>query len=128
MAFCPRCDAENPDGNTACQACGSPMTAGTMVMGTMKAAPRPKVSVRIVRADGGPEAVVPMRADTLTCGKQGDIALSDDPFVAPTQTRFFFTGPRLAIEDVGGGNGTFVRLRQERELPTGGELRLGRQR
>ncbi len=54
--------------------------------------------------------------------------LPDDPFVMPVQARFFFSGVRLAVEDVGGANGVFVRLRQERELPTGGELRLGRQR
>lgn len=90
--------------------------------------PRPKVFVRVVRADGGPEAVVSMKGEILSCGRQGDIALADDPFVAPVQARFFFSGARLAVEDVGGGNGLFQRLRVERELPTGGELRLGRQR
>jgi hypothetical protein len=97
-----------------------------MQMGSSTA--RPRVTVRVVRADGGPESVVAMRSDVLTCGKLGDIALPDDPFVATTQARFFFTGERLAIEDLAGGNGVFVRLRQERELPVGGELRLGRQR
>jgi len=82
----------------------------------------------VVRADGGPEAVVPLRGDVLLAGKQGDLALPDDPFVADTQVRFFFSGTRLAIEDVGGGNGVFTRLRTEREVATGGELRMGRQR
>ncbi len=91
-------------------------------------ASRPRVSVRVVRADGGPEAVVAMQKDSLVCGRQGDISLPDDPFVAPAQARFFFSGARLALEDVGGGNGVFLRLRQERELPVGGELRVGRQR
>jgi hypothetical protein len=69
-----------------------------------------------------------MRGDVLVCGKEGDVPLPDDPFVALNQARFFFSGARLAVEDVGGGNGVFVRLRAERELTTGGELRLGRQR
>nr|WP_228557016.1 FHA domain-containing protein [Myxococcus sp. AB025B] len=69
-----------------------------------------------------------MQRDTLTCGQQGDIPLPDDPFIMPVQMRFFFSGARLAVEDVGGANGVFVRLRQERELSPGGELRLGRQR
>jgi hypothetical protein len=69
-----------------------------------------------------------MAKDILTCGKTGDISAPDDPFVAGTQARFFFSGPRLAVEDVGGGNGVFVRLRNEREVTVGGELRLGRQR
>jgi pSer/pThr/pTyr-binding forkhead associated (FHA) protein len=82
----------------------------------------------VVRADGGPEIVVAMAGDELTCGIRGDIPLPDDPFVAPTQARFFFAAGRLAVEDVGGGNGVFLRLRDERELTAGGELRLGRQR
>ena len=129
MTFCPRCDAENPDDATLCQACNSPMRSGTLVMAVSQLAPRPQVSLRVVRADGGPESVVRMQRDTLTCGYQGvDLALPDDPFIMPVQARFFFSGIRLAVEDVGGANGVFVRLRQERELPTGGELRLGRQR
>src|SRR5439155_8114517 len=89
---------------------------------------KPKVNVRIVRADGGPESMVAMKGDVLTCGKRGDIPLADDPFVADMQARFFFSGARLAVEDVGGGNGVFWRLRAERELVIGGEIRIGRQR
>ncbi|HVE81578.1 MAG TPA: FHA domain-containing protein [Myxococcales bacterium] len=128
MAFCPRCDAENPDSAAICSNCGSPMSSGTMVMNVGGNVPKPKVFIRVVRADGGPESVVSMRSDVLVCGKEGDVPLPDDPFVALNQARFFFSGARLAVEDVGGGNGVFVRLRTERELSTGGELRLGRQR
>ncbi len=128
MPFCPRCDTENPEGASHCFACGNAMSSGTMVMAIAPVALRPKVLVRVVRADGGPESVVPMTGDVLSCGRQGDIPLADDPFVAPVQVRFFFSGARLAIEDVGGGNGVFIRLRQEREFPTGSEVRLGRQR
>jgi len=128
MVSCPRCDSDNPDNAVTCQVCGSPMTSGTMVMAAGHALPRPRVSFRVVRADGGPESVVAMQHDVLTCGKHADIPLPDDPFVAPQQVRFFFSGSRLAVEDVGFGNGVFTRLRQERELPIGGELRLGRQR
>lgn len=127
-SYCPRCDAENPDSASTCHACGSPMRSGTMVMAAPKLAARPQVALRVVRADGGPESVVRMTGDTLTCGPQGDLTLMDDPFIMPEQARFFFSGGRLAVEDVGGANGVFVRLRQERELPVGGELRLGRQR
>ncbi len=127
-SYCPRCDAENPDSASTCHACGSPMRSGTMVMAAPKLAARPQVALRVVRADGGPESVVRMTGDTLTCGPQGDLPLMDDPFIMPEQARFFFSGGRLAVEDVGGANGVFVRLRQERELPVGGELRLGRQR
>jgi pSer/pThr/pTyr-binding forkhead associated (FHA) protein len=129
MVYCPRCDAENPDSASTCHACGSPLRAGgTMVMAAPKVTARPQVALRVVRADGGPESVVRMTRDTLTCGPQGDLVLADDPFIMPVQARFFFSGSRLAVEDVGGANGVFVRLRQDKELPVGGELRLGRQR
>lgn len=103
------------------------MSAGTMVMGA-HLAPRPRVTFRIVRADGGPENQVPMSGEQLICGRRGEVQLLDDPFVADLQARFFFSGGRLAVEDVGGGNGVFVRLRQEKALTAGGELRVGRQR
>ena len=99
-----------------------------MMMGGAKSALRPKVAIRVVRADGGAEIVVAMGGEELRCGARGDIPLEDDPFVASTQARFFFAAGRLAVEDVGGGNGIFIRLHKERELATGGELRLGRQR
>jgi pSer/pThr/pTyr-binding forkhead associated (FHA) protein len=129
MAYCPRCDHDNEDDDASlCEACGAPMRSGTLVMAAPRPAARPQVSLRVVRADGGPESVVRMTQDTLICGRQGDLSLPDDPFVMPQQARFFFSSSRLVVEDVGGANGVFVRLRQERELPVGGELRLGRQR
>jgi FHA domain/zinc-ribbon domain len=127
MAFCPRCDAPNPDEQQLCLACGATLRGETLVTGP-PTAQRPRVSFRVVRADGGPEMVVPMPGETLTCGTRADLALPDDPFIAPVQARFFFSGHRLAVEDLGGGNGVFARLKGERELPVGGELRLGRQR
>lgn len=89
---------------------------------------RPRVAVRVVRADGGPESVIPMRGEQMLCGRSGDLSIPDDPFVAETQMRLFFSGTRLAVEDVGGGNGVFTRLRAEREVAPGGEIRAGRQR
>lgn len=133
MEFCPRCGVRNSPGAATCLVCGSPMGVSTAAPGTMMMPRagiprRPKVMFRVVRADGGPEASIPMGSEILTCGRAGDLSLADDPFVAGVQLRFFFSGGKLAIEDLGGGNGVFVRLRHERELIVGGELRLGRQR
>jgi FHA domain len=94
----------------------------------MPGAVRPRVAIRVVRADGGPESLIPMRGEQLLCGRSGDLAITDDPFVAETQMRLFFSGLRLAVEDVGGGNGIFTRLRSEREVDSGAEVRVGRQR
>jgi len=89
---------------------------------------KPSVSIRFVRADGGIENMFPMQTDVLLCGRTGELSLPDDPFIADVQARFFFSGGRLAIEDIGGGNGVFTRLRQEREISPGSEIRVGRQR
>src|SRR5262249_59037219 len=105
--------------------------ASTAIKGTRasgKPTSRPKVAIRVVRADGGPETVVAMAGAQLTCGTRGDVVLADDPFVAPTQARFVLTAGKLTVEDVGGGNGVFLRLHKEREITAGAELRLGRQR
>jgi pSer/pThr/pTyr-binding forkhead associated (FHA) protein len=127
METCSRCGARSPKGSRFCQSCGNALTAQTPGA-PAKAGARPRVALRIVRADGGPEAQIAMRAEQIVCGRRGEVALPDDPFVADSQARFFFSGPKLAVEDVGGGNGVFVRIRQERELLPGGELRVGRQR
>ncbi len=120
MVTCPSCGVSNPPGNSSCAGCGASLTPAP--------AARPRVLLRVVRADGGPESVLPMRGEVMTAGTAGDLQLPDDPFIAAVQVRFFFSGGRLAVEDAGGGNGVFARLRAERELPVGGELRLGRQR
>jgi len=120
MLTCPSCGVTNPPTSSRCAGCGGSLTPAP--------AQRPRVLLRVVRADGGAESIVPMRGEVMTVGTAGDIQLPDDPFVAPIQVRFFFSGGRLAVEDAGAGNGVFARLRAERELPVGGELRLGRQR
>jgi FHA domain len=94
----------------------------------MSTSQRPRVAVRVVRADGGTESIVPMESEVLMAGRVGELQLPDDPFVAEAQMRLFFSGTRLAVEDVGGGNGIFTRLRSEREVGVGGEVRVGRQR
>src|SRR6185503_14087100 len=43
MAFCPRCDAPNPDDRERCSRCGASLAGGTMVMGPPSAT-RPQVS------------------------------------------------------------------------------------
>jgi len=89
---------------------------------------KPSVTIRFVRADGGTENLFPMQTDVLLCGRASELSFPDDPFIADDQVRFFFSGGRLAIEDIGGGNGVFTRLRQEREVSPGSEIRVGRQR
>jgi pSer/pThr/pTyr-binding forkhead associated (FHA) protein len=123
-SVCVRCNNPLPSRALACPMCGQPIAGAPQ----RAAPPRPKVGFRVVPAEGGPENVVPMKGEALTCGKKGDIPLPQDPFVAEVQARFFFQGAKLTVEDVGGNNGTFFRLRIDRDLKGGSELRMGRQR
>lgn len=133
---CPRCSTQNSPDSAFCRACGAPLAAHASPASAVKPGTRagtkptfrPKVAIRVVRADGGPETVVAMAGAQLTCGTRGDVLLPDDPFVASMQARFFLAASKLTVEDVGGGNGVFLRLHKERELSAGAELRLGRQR
>jgi hypothetical protein len=93
----------------------------------MPSATRTAVTFRVARADGGPEMSVPLTGETLTCGTRADLTLPDEPR-SSRSARFFFSAQRLAVEDLAGGHGVFARLKGERELPVGGEVRLGRQR
>ena len=92
--------------------------------------PDPKMMLRVVRFDGGPETMVPFVRDQMTLGTQADINPPDDPFLAPVQARFTLSGGKLNVDDVGSGNGVFIRLKVQvdRDLVPGNELRVGRQR
>src|SRR5208283_4094223 len=97
MVTCPTCGVSNPPGSTACAGCGGSLAPAP--------APRPRVLLRVVRADGAAVSVVPMRGEVVTAGTAGHLQLPDDPFVAPVQVGFFCSGGRLGVEDAGGGNG-----------------------
>jgi pSer/pThr/pTyr-binding forkhead associated (FHA) protein len=99
-----------------------------MVQPSPAQGPRPAVTVRVVRADGGPEAAFAVNKEAVTVGSAAEILLVDDPFVAATQARLFFHGAAFVVEDLGGGNGVFTRIRADHVLTPGQEFRCGRQR
>ena len=92
--------------------------------------PDNKTMLRVVRFDGGPETMVPFVRDQMTLGSKADIMPPDDPFLAPIQARFTISTGKLTVDDVGSGNGVFIRLKVQvdRDLVPGNELRVGRQR
>ncbi len=135
MTPCPRCHFENRLGAPVCQSCGAKLSSwGTLASqpatatATAASASRPQVTVRVVRADGGPELAYSLRKDEAVAGTGGEILLMDDPFVAREQARFYFDGPALMVEDVGGVSGVYTRLKGERGVEPNQEIRCGRQR
>ena len=89
-----------------------------------------KITLRVVRFDGGPETLVPFVREQMTLGTQADIVPPDDPYLGALQARFTLTQGKVGVEDLGQGNGVFIRLKVqvERDLVPGNELRCGRQR
>jgi hypothetical protein len=86
------------------------------------------VTIRVVRADGGPEATFTLRKDEVIAGTSAELLFMDDPFVARQQARIRYEGSELVVEDIGGGSGVFTRVRAEKQLLIGQEMRCGRQR
>jgi len=128
MNPCPRCQQDNPLAANTCRFCGARLASwGTQAM-SPSGLSRPRVTIRVVRADGGPETTFTMKKDEVVAGTSAELLFMDDPFVARAQARIRFDGPTLVVEDIGGGSGIFTRLRGERQLQAGQEIRCGRQR
>ena len=95
-----------------------------------KAAARPRARLSAIARDGSTSADFVLVKDETKVGRQvgeGEVKLDKDPFIAPVHAVFRFDGPQLVVEDSGSANGVFLWLR-ERQLASGDELRIGRQR
>jgi pSer/pThr/pTyr-binding forkhead associated (FHA) protein len=59
--------------------------------------------------------------------ERGDILFRDDGYVSGMHARVYAQDGRVFLEDMGSSNGTFVRIRGERTLPSGGLILMGQQ-
>jgi hypothetical protein len=75
---------------------------------------------------GGPDRYEP-HGDEVVIGSQGDIALSGERFSAPKEACFSYRDGKVALIDLEGGNGVFLRTRQPVELVNGDEFLVGDQ-
>ncbi len=85
---------------------------------------------RIVRiAKDGSEGVHhPIVSEQTDIGRaEGNIVLSDDPYLSPRHARILARAGGLVLIDLGSVNGTFVRLRGPQTLSHGDLLLLGQQ-
>ncbi|HWE24018.1 MAG TPA: FHA domain-containing protein [Myxococcales bacterium] len=93
-------------------------------------AERPRARISAMARDGSRSAdYLLTRAETRVGSgvDDGEIKLDQDPHVAATHAVLKFEGNQLTVRDAGSANGVFLWLR-ERELQSGDELRIGRQR
>jgi len=66
--------------------------------------------------------------DEVTLGRErGDILFRDDGFVSGVHARLMKVDSQVLLKDLGSSNGTYVRIRGERELEDGDLILMGQQ-
>ncbi|MBK7585010.1 MAG: FHA domain-containing protein [Myxococcales bacterium] len=75
---------------------------------------------------GGPERFEPFGSEALI-GRDGEIALAGEVFCHPREAMLIFKEQRLWLQDLGRGNGVFLRIRTPIELEFGDEFVVGDQ-
>jgi pSer/pThr/pTyr-binding forkhead associated (FHA) protein len=68
-----------------------------------------------------------VRPELVLGREEGDVTFPDDEFMSRRHAAVRRQGPRAKLEDLNSSNGTFVRVRGDRELKQGDVIRLGDQ-
>jgi pSer/pThr/pTyr-binding forkhead associated (FHA) protein len=99
---------------------------GTDIMGTPNPGFWGRLSVIVGRDVDG--SAFPLFGESIVLGRErGDILFPEDGYVSGTHTRIALHDDRVYLSDLGSSNGTFLRLRQERTVPTGAFMLMGQQ-
>ena len=59
--------------------------------------------------------------------ERGDILFPEDGYVSGTHARIALNDGQVFLSDLGSSNGTFLRVRHERTVPTGSFVLMGQQ-
>ena len=99
---------------------------GTEVAGTPNPGFWGRLSVVVGRDVDG--SAFPLFGDAIVMGRErGDILFPEDGYVSGTHARISLRDGRVYLADVGSSNGTFLRVRGERTLPSGSFILMGQQ-
>ena len=93
------------------------------------ASPKRPSAFRVTQVlEGGMDGIVCCaQEDTVHIGREEcDINFPDDVYLSPRHARVEMSGESLELSDENSQNGTYVRIRGERELSHGDYLFLGR--
>lgn len=91
--------------------------------------PKHQTQFRIVQVlqAGAPGMAVGARGSSLQIGREGgELNFGDDLYMSTTHCKVEDSGGKLTLTDLGSRNGTYVRLKVERELSNGDYLFIGR--
>jgi len=93
-------------------------------------APKARARISAIARDGSRSADYVLTQPETRVGravKDGEVKLDKDQFVADEHALFKFDGDQLIVQDSGSENGVFLWFK-ERQIQSGDELRIGRQR
>jgi pSer/pThr/pTyr-binding forkhead associated (FHA) protein len=70
----------------------------------------------------------PLFEEKVRMGRErGDILFPEDGYVSGLHCELFIREGRVFIKDLGSSNGTFLRVRESRPIPTGSLMLMGQQ-
>jgi hypothetical protein len=99
---------------------------GTEIMGTPNPGFWGRLSVIVGRDVDG--SAFPLFGEAIVLGRErGDILFPEDGYVSGTHARIALRDEHVYLTDLGSSNGTFLRLRHERTVPTGSFMLMGQQ-
>jgi pSer/pThr/pTyr-binding forkhead associated (FHA) protein len=103
-----------------------PLEDGTEIMGTPNPGFWGRLSVIVGRDVDG--SAFPLFGDAIVLGRErGDILFPEDGYVSGTHARISLNDGQVILQDLGSSNGTFLRLRHERNVPNGSFILMGQQ-
>ena len=103
-----------------------PLEDGTEVMGSPNPGYWGKLTVIIGKDIDG--SAYPLLGDSVTLGRErGEINFPDDGYVSALHARLSSQEGRVILSDLGSSNGTFIKVKGERELKNDSFVLLGQQ-
>lgn len=134
---CRRCGGQNDPNARFCKFCGSPtepVTAAAVTSdGPHLASAQPsdsgvRASLVVIQRDGSEGGVFTLTStETDIGGREGDIILSDDPYLSPRHARIDRRGDTFVLRNLDSQNGIYTRLRDPVELVDGDMFLIGQQ-
>jgi pSer/pThr/pTyr-binding forkhead associated (FHA) protein len=104
----------------------APLEDGTEIIGTPNPGFWGRLSVIVGRDVDGP--AFPLFDETVVLGRErGDILFPEDGYVSGTHAQITLRDGRVYLTDLGSSNGTFLRVRDTKPVPTGSLLLMGQQ-
>lgn len=130
--FCGECghrlgaaaDASSPS-QASTRPRGKASAAKTMFFGAMQAA---RAKLVLIKGDGLDGVSFSLAGNEHVAGRVGAALLfEEDPYLAPSHANFLYRGNQLVVQDLGSGNGVFIRIRGAHTIQSGARFLVGEQ-